>query len=134
MAATRVETFVFRVKAVGVAATAAVPEGRACTDGSVKEPLLDIICTLDTSIIIKLTPGCKHNTHIYYTPTTHTHIYYTLKHAHTVLRAVALPAQYLYSSLFMERLEKKKSFFFFQDSDVADHKPHSHVLVSFSFI
>lgn len=55
-----------RVKAVGVAAAAAVPEGRACIDVFVKEPQLDIIATLGTSVGLQLTRGCKQNTHIYH--------------------------------------------------------------------
>lgn len=51
------ETFIFRFKAVGVTAAAAIPEGRACTDVFVKEPQLDIVLTLETSIRIQLTPG-----------------------------------------------------------------------------
>lgn len=54
-----------RVKAVGVPAAAAEPEGRACIDGVVKEPQLDVIATLGTSINLQLTLGCKQNTHIY---------------------------------------------------------------------
>lgn len=57
MGATCPETFVFRVKAVGVAAATAIPEGRACTDVFVKEPHLDIVLTLDTSISLQLTLG-----------------------------------------------------------------------------
>lgn len=55
--ATCPETFVFRVKAVCVAAATAIPEGRACTDVFVKEPHLDIVLTLDTSISLQLTLG-----------------------------------------------------------------------------
>lgn len=57
MSATGPETFMFRVKAVGVAATTAIPEGRACTDVFVKEPHLDIVATLDASISLQPTPG-----------------------------------------------------------------------------
>lgn len=64
-AATRPQTFMLRAKAVGVAATATIPEGRACIDVFVKEPELDIIPTLDTSINLQLTLGCKQNTHVY---------------------------------------------------------------------
>lgn len=39
-----------RTKAVGVAATATEPEGGACSDGSVKEPPLDKVGTLETEI------------------------------------------------------------------------------------
>lgn len=65
VAATRPQTFILRVKAVGVAAAAAIPEGRACTDVFVKEPQVDIVVTLGTSISLQLTLGCKQNTHIY---------------------------------------------------------------------
>lgn len=56
-----------RVKAVGVAAAATVPEGRACIDVFVKEPQLDIIATLETSVGLQLTRGCKQNTHTFTT-------------------------------------------------------------------
>lgn len=65
VAATRPQTFILHVKAVGVAAAAAIPEGRACTDVFVKEPQLDKVVTLGTSISLQLTLGCKQNTHIY---------------------------------------------------------------------
>lgn len=54
------------VKAVGVAAAATIPEGGACIDVFVKEPQLDIIATLETSVGLQLTQGCKQNTHIYH--------------------------------------------------------------------
>jgi len=54
---TCLETFMFRVKAVGVSAAPAIPEGSACTDVFVKEPDLDIVGTHGTSIRIQLTPG-----------------------------------------------------------------------------
>ena len=57
MGATCPGTFVFCVKAVGVTAATAVPEGRACTDDFVKEPRLDIVPTLDTSITMQQTLG-----------------------------------------------------------------------------
>lgn len=53
------ETFMFRIKAVGVAAATAVPEGRACTDEFVKEPHLDKVGTLDARVRIQLTAGAE---------------------------------------------------------------------------
>lgn len=64
VAATCLQTFILRVKAVGVAAAAAKPEGGACTDVFVKEPRLDIVATIGTSISRQLTLGCKQNTHV----------------------------------------------------------------------
>lgn len=49
------------VKAVGVAAAATIPEGGACIDVFVKEPQLDIIATLETSV--QLTRRAEH-THL----------------------------------------------------------------------
>lgn len=57
VAATGPETFILCVKAVGVTAATTVPEGRACTDVFVKEPRLDIVGTLDTSVSLQLTLG-----------------------------------------------------------------------------
>lgn len=61
MAATCPQTFILRVKAIRVAAAAAIPEGRACTDVFVKEPQLDIVATPETSISLQLTLGCNQN-------------------------------------------------------------------------
>lgn len=47
---TGLETFVFCFKAVSVAATATIPEWRACTDGGVIEPVLDKVSTLSTRV------------------------------------------------------------------------------------
>lgn len=57
MDATCPETFIFRFKAVGVAAATAKPEWRACTDVCVKEPGLDIVVTLDTRVRPQQTLG-----------------------------------------------------------------------------
>lgn len=53
-----------REKAVGVAAAATVPEGRACIHVFVKEPHLDIIAALGTSVDLQLARGCKQKTRI----------------------------------------------------------------------
>lgn len=55
--ATCPETFNLSVKAVGVTAAAAKPEGRTCIDGYVKEPHLDKVLTRDASICSQLTLG-----------------------------------------------------------------------------
>lgn len=57
VAATGPETFILCVKAVGVTAATTVPEGRACTDVFVKEPRLDIVGTVGTSVSLELTLG-----------------------------------------------------------------------------
>lgn len=54
---TCLETFIFRSKAVGVAAAAAIPEPRACTDVCVKEPGGGVFLTLIADISGQLTPG-----------------------------------------------------------------------------
>lgn len=51
------ETFIFRSKAVGIAAAAAIPEPRACTDVCVKEPRCGVFLTLVADISGQLTPG-----------------------------------------------------------------------------
>lgn len=64
MAATCLQTFILRVKAVGVAAAAAKPEEGACTGVFVKEPHLDIVATIGASVSRQPTLGCKQNTHV----------------------------------------------------------------------
>lgn len=71
-AATRLQALMLRAKAVSVAATAAEPEGGACTDVPVKEPHLDVVATGGAGVRRQQTLGCKQNTHTHKL-TTRTH-------------------------------------------------------------